>query len=787
MSEGHLKFKFHTMPISIPQAQFYSPAVLSLIPLYYVGWADSVLSPSEIKLIQEKIQQLSFLSDADRKMLKKWSNPAKPPSPKLFKYWVQLLQQSAAKLGNDSRQSLIDLGLEMAKRNATNEADYQWITNPATKTALENIQDAIGIVSIEQHRQIFSPKQRQLERANIITQTSFSVNCMKSILDDEYPLLRDRMRILLKDETFQYKTLPNKDDYRQEVLRWCKLLADQGLGALSYPKAQGGEDDMGRYAVVFEMLGYHDLSLAIKFGVQFGLFGGSVLFLGTQRHHDKYLKDTGTLQLAGCFAMTETGHGSNVRKLQTTATYDPNHQEFIIHTPTEGDGKEYIGNALHSKMASVFAQLIVDGENHGVHAILVPLRDQNHQLLKGIRVEDNGYKLGLNGVDNGRIWFDQVRVPRENLLNKYGDVNEKGQYTSPIASVSRRFFTMLGTLVGGRVCVPRAGLSATKSALTIAIKYASKRRQFAPNDQEAETILLDYPTHQRRLMPLLAKTYALDFALTYLNKRFVNRNDQDIREIESLAAGMKAYSTWFTTHAIQVCREACGGKGYLAENRFADLKADSDIFTTFEGDNTVLLQLVAKSLLSDFKKEFHDEGYRAVLRFIASQVSDTATSYNPFFTRNNDSNHLLDPDFHREAFQFRERKMLYTASSRIRALIKKQMSAYDAFLRVQTHLVDLAIAHIERIVVEKFAEAVANCEDPECQAILSKLYQLYALDTIQEHKGWYLENDYMTGNKTKAIRRLIAKLSKEIRNDALFLVEAFAIPEALLAAPIARN
>ncbi len=761
----------------------YSTGVLSLIPLFYVAWADSILSPSEIKLIHERIAKLSYLSKSDKALLQKWSDPKNPPSNATYKEWVQLMKSAAHQLGSDKRQTFIDLGLEMAKQ-AANEDEQAWITNPDTKAALSSIQEALGVVSIENHRAIFTPAQRQLEEEFVYGKPSFDVTCMTALLDGDYAEMRQKMRILLSDPVFEYQTLRDKEMYRQLVLDWCRLLAKQGLGAIANPVAYGGQNDMAAYTTAFEMMGYHDLSLAIKFGVQFGLFGGSVLFLGTELHHKKYLEKTGSLELAGCFAMTETGHGSNVRELQTTATYDVNTQEFIINTPTEADGKEYIGNALHSQMASVFAQLIVNGENHGVHAILVPLRDEKHQLLPGVRVEDNGYKLGLNGVDNGRIWFDKVRVPRENLLNRYGNVSPEGEYSSPIENGGKRFFTMLGTLVGGRVSVPRAGLSAAKSGLAIAIKYALKRRQFAPSNDEPETLLLDYPTHQKRLMPLLAKSYAIHFALEYLTKRYVKRSEADIREIETLAAGLKSYATWFTTTALQECREACGGKGYLAENRFADLKADTDIFTTFEGDNTVLLQLVAKGLLSDFKKEFHDEGYRAVLRYLANQVSDTMAEYNPFFTRNADTAHLLDMNFHLDAFRFRERQMLYFVSNEIRSLIKKGVSTYDAFLRVQPQILELALAYIERIVLEQFSDQVLGTEDPECKAMLEKLFQLFALYSIEQHKGWYLENDYMNGTKTKAISRLVTKLCQDVRMDALFLVDAFAIPESLLAAKI---
>lgn len=763
------------MSTQAPSLKQYSPGVLSLLPLYYVGWSDSVLSPSEVKLIAKKIEELPFLDQVDKKLLLQWSDPKSPPSPQLFKQWVGLIKQAASKLPPDKKWSLAALGIEMAKKSAGPEDQIMWASE-ATNTALREVEEALGIHETSGHRSI-------LPTAPAIGIRHFDVAQMTQFLDDEFADIINRTKTLLKDPVFTHPKLRNKEDYRLKTLAWCQAFADQGLGAIAFPAAYGGQEDMAGYLAVLECMGYHDLSLAIKYGVQFGLFGGSVYWLGTQYHHDKYLAAIGSLELPGCFAMTETGHGSNVRGLQTTATYDPVSDEIIVHTPTLNDGKEYIGNALHGHMASVFAQLIVDGENHGVHAVLVPMREPNGQLLPGITVEDCGYKLGLNGVDNGRIWFDQVRVPRQNLLNRFGHIDEAGVYSSPIENPGRRFFTMLGTLVGGRVGVPRAGLSATKTALSIAIRYGLKRRQFAPKEGEPETVILDYPTHQRRLMPLLAKTYALHFALTYLTKRYINRSEADIREIETLAAGLKSYSTWFTTEAIQECREACGGKGYLSENRFADLKADSDIFTTFEGDNTVLMQLVAKGLLSDFKKAFHDEGFLAVIRFITSQVGDTFSKNNPFQTRRTDAEHLLDPVFQLEAFTYRERVLLYSVSARMRNYLSRRMDPYDAFLRCQVHMVELAEAYVEKVVLQQFQLKVLEA-GPDLSSNLKRLCDLYALHTLEKNKGWYLEQDYMQGAKTKAIRRLVDKLCLEVRQEAEDLVQAFAIPEEAIAAPI---
>ncbi len=762
-----------TLPVQYPD---YSPGILSLLPVYYIGWADSILSPSEVKLIRKMVNQLDFLTITDKRQLVEWTNPANPPSEQLFKHWSTVLQKKAKKLPETSKRSLVQMGLEMAKQSATDQEILKWQT-PETEKALRDIESALGITD--------SPVAQAIFHAPPSEQKRFDVKALQVILDDSYSETRNQMRTLLSDPAFELKRLPVKEDHRNQVLEWCKHLADRGFGALSYPEAFGGKGSMGHYIAVFEMLGYHDSSLAIKFGVQFGLFGGSVYWLGTDYHHKKYLEDIGSLKLPGCFAMTETGHGSNVRGLKTTATYDSETDEIIIHTPTEKDGKEYIGNALHGKMATVFAQLIVDGESHGVHAVLVPLRDDKHNTLPGIRVEDCGYKLGLNGVDNGRIWFDQVRVPRANLLNRFGNIDEHGKYSSPIENPGRRFFTMLGTLVGGRVSVPRAGLSAAKTGLAVAIKYGLKRKQFAPKEGLPETTIMDYPSHQRRLMPHLAKSYALDIALTYLTDRYVNSSEEDIREIETLAAGLKSYATWFTTETLQECREACGGKGYLAENRLADLKADTDIYTTFEGDNTVLMQLVAKGLLSDFRKSFHDEGFMAVLRLLAKQVTTSLTEKNFVNTRNTDLAHLTDSEFQLSAFKYREHKLLVSVSQRMRNYLRMKVPAHEAFLRCQNHILELAHAYVEKVVLEQYIERLKTVEDNTIKNVLKRMCDLYALSTMEQHKGWYLEEEYIHPNKSKAIRRVVDRLCKEVRIDADLLVDAFDIPKQCLAAPIA--
>lgn len=756
------------------------PRLYIFLPLLYVVWADALLTPSELEALKKLMATQKWLSPDEKKLLLDQLSPDQPPSPDELKRWLEEIRQV---IRPSEKIHLADIGVNLARKydaKALNSA-----LEEVRKSILE-MEQTLGFIGLESGFH-FQPEDRATITSGLGTRDTFSVASLEQILDGEHRPLIQKIKKLLQDPAFAYIHTGSLPEYREKVLEWCQILARQGLGSLGYPKEYGGKGDMAAYFTAMETLSYHDLSLVVKFGVQFGLFGMSIFFLGTRKHHDRYLRDVGTLALPGCFAMTETGHGSNVRGIETTATYDPDSRTFLIHTPHPQAQKEYIGNAAcHARMATVFAKLILAGKDFGVNAFLVPVRDEKGNVLPGVTIEDCGRKMGLNGVDNGKIIFNAVRIPHENMLDRFASVTDQGTFDSQIASDNRRFFTMLGTLVGGRIGIPRSGLSAVKSGLTIAIRYGDTRRQFGP-EGGVEVPILNYRTHQRRLMPLLANAYALHFALQYLTNRFIKRRDEDIQEIEALAAGLKAFATWNTTHTLQECRECCGGKGYLSENRIDALKNDTDIYTTFEGDNTVLMQLVAKSRLTEFRQEFSNMNLFGILNYVAGQAKTSITELNPITIRNTAEDHLLDPEFHLGAFRYRENAILTSAARRLKRHIDDGMDSFDAFNVVQHHLVQVGHAYIERIILEQFQDAIEKIQDEGCASILRKLCHLFALNQIDLNKGWYLENGYLEGVKTKAIRKLLNQLCWEIRQDAVPLVNAFGIPDACLAAPIATK
>ena len=651
--------------------------------------------------------------------------------------------------------------------------------------------------------QSVSTPQRQLPASTVIREddsATVNVEALGRTLLGKWHDIRLQARRLAGTEELHTPAGLSHTEHRLRVMDQLKVLVDADAVHRAFPAYVGGQDNHGGNIAGFEELVVADPSLQIKAGVQWGLFGSAVLHLGNREHHEKWLPGIMSLEIPGCFAMTETGHGSDVSSIATTAEYDEAAQEFIINTPFRAAWKDYIGNAaVNGKAAVVFAHLITRGVDHGVHAFYVPLRNENG-FLPGVGGEDDGVKGGLNGIDNGRLHFSNVRIPRTNLLNRYGDVAEDGTYTSSIESPGRRFFTMIGTLVQGRVSLDGAAVAASKLGLNIAIKYATERRQFNGASDTVEEVLMDYQQHQRRLLPLLATTYAASFAHDELLSKFddvfsgADDTDENRQDLETLAAALKSLSTWHALDTLQECREATGGAGFLAENRLTALRSDLDIYVTFEGDNTVLLQLVAKRLLADYAREFQGADFGVLARYVVGQatertvhrsglrqivqtVADTGSEKKSAIA-------LRDPRTQHDLLADRVATMVAEVAGELQKARKlPKAEAAAVFNRNQHDLIEAARAHAELLQWEAFTRGLERIEDEGTRQVVTWLRDLFGLGLIEKNLAWYLMHGRLSSQRARTLGEYINRLLAKIRPHAMDLVDAFGYgPEHLRAA-----
>ncbi|MBD8078799.1 acyl-CoA dehydrogenase [Cellulosimicrobium arenosum] len=639
------------------------------------------------------------------------------------------------------------------------------------------------------------------------------VDELSSLLLGRWADLRAAARATAGEEAFWRVEGQPKEVHREHVLEQMHLLVGKQQVWRAFPERLGGANDPGGNLAGFEELVAADPSLQIKAGVQWGLFSSAILHLGLPEQHDRLLPGAMDLSVPGAFAMTETGHGSDVASIGTTATYDPQSEEFVLHTPFRGAWKDYLGNAaVHATAAVVFAQLVTKNVDHGVHAFYVPIRDPQGErdahgalpFLPGVGGEDDGQKGGLNGIDNGRLHFDHVRVPRADLLARYGSVDADGTYESPIDSPGRRFFTMLGSLVQGRVSLDGAAVTASKLGLAIAVRYANERRQFTGASPTEEMVLLDYGTHKRRLIVPIAEAYAAHFAhdrlLDLFHSVFSGEEDtpEQREDLETTAAALKATSTRFALDTLQETREACGGAGFLTENRITSLHADMDVYATFEGDNTVLLQLVAKRLLKDYAAQFKGITPGRMARVVVERASDMALHRTPLKRAaqaladvgdvRRAAGHLRDAETQRELLTDRVESMVAEVAQALRPAQKADPeTAANLFNAHQVELVEAARAHAELLRWEAFTQALSTIEDEGTREVLTTVRDLYGLSLVERHLDWYLLNGRLSTQRARTVTSYLDRLIDRLRPHAQDLVDAWGYGPEHLRAKIASG
>eukprot|EP00762_Andalucia_godoyi_P004549 ANDGO_05120.mRNA.1 Acyl-coenzyme A oxidase 2 len=537
-------------------------------------------------------------------------------------------------------------------------------------------------------------------------------------------------------------------------------------------------------------------SISVKMAVQYCLWGGSMINLSKRPEHEKMLDGITDLRIPGGFLMTEKGHGSNVRGLETTAKYDAQKKEFVIHTPNDLAAKYWIGGTANDALfGTVFARLVLaDGEDKGVHAFLVPLRDpSSKRLLPGVKIWDCGLKMGLNGIDNGAISFTNVRVPRTALLNAFADVDESGKYICSM-SPDARFGRTIGELSGGRVLITGLSVTVSKVCLAIATRYAAQRLQFGfpsadGKSKDQEIPILTYPTVQRSLFVPLARTVTQELVHRAVSRLYVGlRIGQKVDAktgtpislalVHALTAGLKATSSWDMLDTVNNTRQVTGGHGYRSKNRICEFFDCSHIFVTFEGVNSVLMQQVTRFVLAK-----SEDACAAVSAESASAIAGlsggcTDTIYGK----------LTDLAFVEKTLQNRWRQLAQDLQNRLAKAVKiaakglsKEQAAFAAFT-AELVLVDrVAGAYMEWFLVATAASAAAKA-DAGARDVLLHAVRLYAVSLIARDLAFFHTSGCLASLRFTpvAVEDVIVRLSADMVPVVLDIIEGFGIPQNCL-------
>ncbi|KAF4080081.1 hypothetical protein AMELA_G00166270 [Ameiurus melas] len=518
-----------------------------------------------------------------------------------------------------------------------------------------------------------------------------------------------------------------------------------------------------------------------------GMFLTTLLNQASPTQLDNLFTPAWNLEIIGTYAQTELGHGTHIRGLETTATYDPSTQEFVLNSPTITSIKWWPGGlGKTANHAIVLAQLYTQGRCYGLHAFIVPIRCmKTHQPLPGVVVGDIGPKFGFDEVDNGFLKLDNIRIPRENMLMKYSKVQPDGTYLKP--PIDKLTY---GTMVFIRSMIVGESAIALAKSCTIAIRYSAVRHQSELRAGEPEPQILDYQAQQHKLFPLLATAYAFTFVGQYMKNMYnritgdINQGDfSQLPELHALAAGLKAFTTWTVNAGIEVCRMSCGGHGYSRSSGLPDIYVTFTATCTYEGENTVMMLQTARFLVKSYRQVRDGKQLTGTVSYLNEshqRFQPQPTGSRPTVISINDLQSLV------EAYKLRAANLVETAMKSLQTELQRSTSQEDAWNNSSIELIRASDAHCHYVVVKLFAAKLSEIGNTAVYPVLSTLALLYALHGVASNSGDFLQAGLLTVPQLAQITQRIKALMAEIRPNAVALVDAFDYRDEMLNSTLGR-